>query len=328
MLEKTMKQMIKKKVNEWIDSIDDERVKEAVEEDLIITGGCFTSMIQNESPNDFDFYFRTKESVIKVAEYYVRKWNERHCKDDNYREVFVLDGADPSSDLLSKYGLSSLKESESDTLARTPPERVKIIFPSEGITGDPEEARAGEELGVDPETIEEIDESREEEYKNQEKEKYSPVFLSTNAITLSGGIQIIVRFYGEPGEIHQTYDFEHTKAYYDIKEDQINIPNSVYETTVNKTLWYTGSTYPVCSLFRLRKFIARGWSINAGQILKIAMQISELDLNDIDVLEDQLVGVDSLYFMRLIEQFRKKKENNPDFDLTSEYVMSVVDRIF
>ncbi|HXJ41375.1 MAG TPA: hypothetical protein VNH18_18985, partial [Bryobacteraceae bacterium] len=59
-------------------------------------------------------------------------------------------------------------------------------------------------------------------------------------------------------------------------------------------------------LFRLRKFIKRGWSINAGQILKIAFQVSELDLNNLEVLEDQLTGVDVAYFVQLITKLKEK----------------------
>jgi hypothetical protein len=219
-------------------------------------------------------------------------------------------------------------------LSNTSPERVKIIFPSDGIIGDPEEVRADEELGT-PEgfisnlsAVTEVDEVEADKVIEQCKQEYFPVFFSTNAITLSGGIQLIVRFYGEPSEIHDTFDFVHTKAYWTMKEKDIVIPKDVYETVINKTLRYSGSKYPVCSLFRLRKFLSRGWTINAGQMLKIAMQISELDLSDINVLEDQLVGVDSLYFANLIDQFHRMKKEKEDFDLTSSYVVSIIDKIF
>jgi hypothetical protein len=86
--------------------------------------------------------------------------------------------------------------------------------------------------------------------------------------------------------------------------------------------------YPVCSIFRLRKFINRGWRINAGQILKICMQISELDLKEITVLEDQLIGVDSLYFMHLINKFKAKQANDSSWVLSTHYLLSVIDKIF
>lgn len=333
MLEKTMKQVLTKKINDWVSTIDDEDVVKAIKDDLVITGGCFTSMIMNETPNDFDCYFKTKKTVLKVANYYVGLWNERHHKTLTGRgdmaKVFVLDGANPSQELLDFYKVKDIKDSKSRMIANTPPDRVKIIFPSNGVVGDPEKANASEELGLPRGTVSqnvgEIDEVKADEIIAQEKEKYFPVFLSTNAITLSDGIQIVVRFYGEPSEVHDTFDFVHTKAYYTDKT--VTVPKEVYEATINKALIYTGSKYPVCSVFRLRKFIARGWTINAGQILKMAMQISELDLLDIDVLEDQLVGVDSLYFLKLIHQFRNQ-QGNPDFNLTTQYVISVIDKIF
>jgi aryl carrier-like protein len=307
MLEKTMKQILIKKINDWVSTITDEEVKTVIKKDLIITGGCFTSMIQNETPKDYDCYFRTKESVLKVAHYYVDKWNND-----------------------KKASISVESYSNDENLPIADRNRVKIFIQSKGIEGNPEEAHNSEELGIPSvnEVVEELDETKADEIIEKEKKPYYPVFFSSNAITLSDGIQIVVRFYGEPSDIHDTYDFEHTKAYYDNKTKEIVIPKKVYEMVVNKTLKYTGSKYPVASLFRLRKFINRGWTINAGQILLIAMQVSDLNLQDIDTLSEQLIGVDSLYFMQLIEQFRKQKEENPNFELTTNYVMSIVDKIF
>ncbi len=328
---KTMNKIIGRKLNEWLETITDKGLRDIIRKNIVITGGCFPSMIQNEVPKDFDCYFKTKDATKKVTEYYVKQWNEAHKDKKNKLgiacKVFVLDGAEPSKELLDYYQISAIDQSKSRMIANTPPERLKIIFPSDGVVGDPKEVRADKELGDVLSNITEIDETKADEIIEQEKRKYFPVFLSTNAITLSNGIQIVVRFYGEPDKIHETYDFQHTKAYWTSETGTI-IPNEVYDAVINKTLIYTGSKYPVCSIFRMRKFIERGWRINAGQMLKICMQVSELDLMDIDTLEDQLVGVDSLYFMNLIEQFRRMKEKNVDFDLTPQYIISVIDKIF
>lgn len=328
MLEKTMKQIISKKINEWIESIDDISVVDVIKKDLILTGGCFTSMIQNEVPKDFDCYFRTKDSVLKIAEYYAKKWNEAHPASENKvgkkTRVFVLDGANPSKEILDYYRIDKLKDSAAIVLSNCPPERVKIIFPSDGYTGDPDTINSNDELGI----VEELDEIKADEIVEKENKSYFPVFISSNAITLSNGIQIVVRFYGEPDQIHETYDFVHTKAYYDNNKKEVVIPKDVYEHVINKVLRYTGSKYPVCSIFRVRKFVQRGWTINAGQLLKMCMQVSQLDLTDINTLEDQLIGVDSLYFMNLIDQFRRQQAENKEFVLSTGYVMSIVDKIF
>ena len=348
MLEKTMKQVLNKKINAWLETIKDDEVKKVIIENLIITGGCFTSMINNETPNDFDCYFRNKDSVLKIAQYYADQWNDKKDKEKGHQtnkinqvcKVMVLDGANVSDEIKDYFNIKDDKKTTGAVIIdNCPPERVKMVFPSDGIVGNPEEANGSEELGVESvnqltenmeaeEVIEELDEIKADEIIKKEKDPYFPVFISTNAITLSNNIQIVIRFYGEPSEIHDTYDFAHTKAYYDYGKSELSIPANVYEYVINKTLFYTGSKYPVCSLFRLRKFISKGWTINAGQILKICMQISELDLNNIEVLEDQLIGVDSVYFMNLIHQFKKQKEKDPNFELTSNYIISIIDKIF
>jgi hypothetical protein len=306
MLIKTMNKVLGKKVADWLKSVTCEKTRKIIDENLVITGGCFPSMIDNQSPKDFDCYFKTKEAAKAVAQYYVDLWNEAHKE---LKPVKVVDGGACSEDDRKAY--------------RVTPERIKLIFQSGGIVGDTNTINRDEELGA----VTELDEAAADEIVEKEKKQYFPVFISSNAITLSSGVQIVVRFYGEPEKIHETYDFQHTKAYW-TKSTGTVIPNDVYDAVINKTLIYTGSKYPVCSVFRLRKFIARGWTINAGQLLKICMQVSQLDLLDVDTLEDQLIGVDSLYFMHLIEQFRKMQEKDSNFKLTSNYIMSIVDKIF
>jgi len=57
----------------------------------------------------------------------------------------------------------------------------------------------------------------------------------------------------------------------------------------------------------------------------MCMQLNDLNLKNIGVLEDQLVGVDSAYFNMLIEKLRKQDEN---IDITTDYVISIIDKIF
>ena len=59
------------------------------------------------------------------------------------------------------------------------------------------------------------------------------------------------------------------------------------------------------------------------RMLKIMFQISELDLKNPDVLEEQLIGVDVAYFGTLVEILRGTKH-----DITSEYLNNVIDKVF
>lgn len=161
----------------------------------------------------------------------------------------------------------------------------------------------------------------------KEGSKYRPVFLTSNAITLSDQIQLVIRFFGEPSEIHTNYDFVHCTNYWTFKDKVVLHPDAV-ECILNKELVYQGSRYPLCSVIRTRKFINRGFTINAGQYLKMMMQISEMDLSDIEVLEDQLIGVDSAYFNILINAMKSKQAGDASFKITPDYLSNLIDKLF
>ncbi|NFA13587.1 hypothetical protein EXM33_13605 [Clostridium botulinum] len=292
---KIIKSVLNKKFNEFCKSIENEDVRNDVKNNSIITGGCITSMLLNEEIHDFDIYFTNKETCLKVAKYYVNQFNETH-KDTNAR----------------------VEEKE---------ERIKVFIQSAGVAGDDE---------TEPDLIEyeDYDEMQtnitpDSDLENiPQKPKYRPVYLSSNAITLSDKIQLIIRFYGNAEEIHGNYDFVHCTNYWTSGNNELVLRQGALEAILNKELKYVGSKYPLCSIIRTRKFINRGWKINAGQYLKMCMQLNEFNLKDIKVLEDQLVEVDSGYFAMLINALQKKKENNPDFTIENDYVVSIIDKIF
>jgi hypothetical protein len=178
----------------------------------------------------------------------------------------------------------------------------------------------------------------EEEFKNRLKiyipqtgtfsnnfynNRYYPIFVSSNAISLTDKIQLIFRFIGNPEEIHANYDFEHTKCYYIPKLNKLVLPQKSLECILTKELIYTGSKYPLASILRTRKFIKRGWNINVGQYVKMAIQLNEFDLKDPVILSDQLVGVDIVLFDMVIAEIRKKENN-----ITTSEIIEILDRVF
>lgn len=194
--------------------------------------------------------------------------------------------------------------------------RVTAFVKSAGV--------AEEDNGISDKT--EPDAFKEEPAKD--KPEYRPRFFSTNAISLSDKIQLVIRFYGEVSEIHTNYDFIHCTCSYDYNSNKVELPARALESIINKELYYSGSKYPLCSIIRTRKFISRGWTINAGQYLKMCLQLNELNLKDLKVFADQLAGVDSAYFSEAIAQIQKKQEEEPDFKVDNSYLFEIINRIF
>jgi len=223
------------------------------------------------------------------------------------------------------------------------PDRVKVVVKSAGIANEDGtdnyqyfEGSEGQNPG-NPETEQFVDTVMDVHNDKQEKPPYRPVFLSTNAITLAGNVQLVIRFYGTPGEIHENYDFVHATNFWTSADRKVVTNFEACKSLLHKKLKYIGSKYPICSLLRARKFLTRyvhdkegkyvgkkPWTINAGQILKISMQIHDLDLNNVKVLEEQLVGMDVAYFNQVLAYLKEKNVERVD----RAYLMEIIDRMF
>lgn len=312
MQSKTIKSVLRRKVDQWLASITDEAVRKLASENTIVTGGSIASMLLGEDVNDFDVYFRNGETTFAVADYYVKKFLSTTKSDV---KLFVADEHGHAIDRFSSG-------------------RVKIVAKSAGVVSNDENTKGQyqyfEQADPDGEKSQEyldgvINNATE---KAKEDKSYKPVWMSANAITLSDKIQIVIRFYGDPEQIHENYDFVHCMSYWTSWDGNLVLNPEAMESLLSKVLVYHGSKYPICSVIRTRKFIARGWRINAGQYLKMCMQISRLNLSDIKVLEDQLTGVDAAYFSELIGALEDDMKKNDKKEVDHTYLAQLIDKIF
>jgi hypothetical protein len=301
---KTIAKVLASKHASWVKSITDPEVQKVANDSTIITGGCIPSLLLNTDVNDFDIYFRSPEAALTIAQYYAKVFTQ---KNGAYRIEARIEGdrvklkVDKSKNVEIAGDVESLEDT--DNVVPNRKDGTDVI----------EEADA-----IDAATLE----------KEAETKRYQPLFLSSNAITLSTKVQLIIRFTGEPESIHENYDFVHCTNYWCSWDGQLTFRKEALEAILTKELRYVGSKYPICSVIRTRKFLARGWTINAGQYVKMCFQISLLDLTNIEVLKDQLVGVDSAYFNTLISELKKKQFEDSSFVLDQGYLISIIDRIF
>lgn len=307
---KTIKAVLRKKVDQWLTSIEDEELRKAAHRDTIVTGGAIASMLLGEPVNDFDIYLRSGDTAEALARYYVSRF-----------KPIKRNGIDCATVVERSQDRVAIRIQSAGVASEGGAEKPYEYFESRG------EGEAGEyvaEVMDDGGSIQDTYEEMEEKAREPDGEKYRPVFLSTNAITLSDKVQIVLRFFGEPDEIHENYDFIHCTNYWTSRDSSLTLRQDALEALLARELRYVGSKYPVCSVFRLRKFIQRGWTVNAGQILKMSMQISALDLTDYAVLQDQLTGVDCAYFAEVLE---KVKEKDPE-KINQAYLVEIIDRMF
>lgn len=310
----TVKTVIKYTIDKWLDTIEDESLRSCMASDIIVTGGCIASLLMGDGVNDYDVYFRTKETAFKYATYACENFNSNNnliSKVKDYTpfvketQITNINGEleDRIVFFIKSAGMAEEDNDRAYDYFESLPAEDSEIF----ISGDPIEAA---ELVKD-------------EVRDKKKSRFRPVFLTDNAVTLSDKVQVIIRFWGEPSEIHRTFDYAHAMCYYDYAKNYLHLPQEALECMLSKTLIYNGSLYPIASLFRMRKFIKRGWRISAGQILKIVLQLEGKPLTDTDFLKEQLMGVDVAYMQQLISILRNEKGR-----VDATYIIKLIDKVF
>jgi hypothetical protein len=293
---KTIIQTITRKMDKWIASINDKELAEKVTNDYIVTGGAIASMLLGELPNDFDVYMQTPEIALELANYYISTVA-------NYG---------------GKVGTVEARIIKTENAS----DNVEIFIKSAGVV------RSEDENFNDYDYFEHDNngtriESFLDKDSFKEKKNFSLALITSNAISLHGDVQIVLRFVGPPAKIHKNYDFIHVTNYYTTNEGLV-LNSHAMEAILAKELKYVGSLYPICSMFRIKKFLNRGWTITAGEMLKIAWDISKLDLEDMNVLYDQLCGVDVAYFNQLINILKDEKKEGFD----RSYLFELINRVF
>ena len=285
----TIRKNVATKMENWLATIGDVKLRDDVRKGITVSGGCIASMFLREQVNDYDVYLSDIDLVKRVALYYTKPFGEH---------IRVLDGREKS---VYEKDFEYPEGGDAISIRTLKPNQIKLFVAGGG--GFPVTRTNTDEL------------------------KYQPAYFSPNAISLTDNLQIVLRFYGNHEEVHRTFDFIHATNYFTFADGLVTNVKAL-ESLLTKTLLYQGSLYPLTSIIRAKKFIKRGFNITAGEYLKIMFQISQLDLTDPDVLEEQLIGVDVAYFDLLVKILRERLTSRPDFGLSSAYLNEIIDRIF
>jgi hypothetical protein len=310
----SIKKILRKKINHWIATLPTELVPVA-RKNTLVCGGAIASLLQGETPNDYDIYFKTQSGAKVFANHYVKRFNEENTIKSIVKKPHYVTEENIQNLNGEMESRIVIKIKSAGVAAEEQTEYKYFELESQSITEE-----FFDSISKNPEAFDEI----VDEVKSK-KEPYRPMFLSDNAISLANKMQLIIRFSGDVEEIHKNFDYVHAMCAYDYEKDELLIPQESIEAILSKTLVYKGSLYPIASVFRIRKFVERGWRINAGQILKICWQIGKIDFTDIKMLREQLIGVDMAYMRELISAIENEKDLKKIDDI---YISKLVDEIF
>lgn len=132
---------------------------------------------------------------------------------------------------------------------------------------------------------------------------YNLVCVTPNADTYvhcddpKRAIQIIKKYFGTPEEVISKFDFTCVMGAYVTDKRDFVLGDFFLVDNAGRRLVYTGkSEYPICSLIRTRKYVAKGYSLSAIAVVTMALAVHNLKFETYADLKDQLMGIDTTIF--------------------------------
>lgn len=246
---KQIEGILSSKIEEWVGSLTQTALKQNILEHYIISGGAIVSLLLGEEPNDYDIYYHDVEACYTITYHYCEVMKSKGFTPFIHRNPHVGSWIKPSLPGSVEIQETSNEEESIATIIATKPAKKSYTFygPSQSV-------------------------------KKKGYGSYKPIHITSNSITLTDDIQIVTRVCGNPIEIHKTFDFIHCVNYY-TPETGLVLNKFAIESILTKELKYMGTPYPICSLFRMKKFIDRGWTISHTEMLKIITDIMKTPLN-------------------------------------------------
>jgi len=114
--------------------------------------------------------------------------------------------------------------------------------------------------------------------------------------------QLITRFTGEANDIFNWFDFTITHGAYDFETEEFIFGDRFFSDLAKRRLVYSGaSKYPICAMYRTKKYVARGYELPGATIMHITLSIVQLKIESYKDLKEQLMGIDTMYLQKLLE---------------------------
>lgn len=148
------------------------------------------------------------------------------------------------------------------------------------------------------------------------------VFDTPNAISYCKNnrkIQLIKKFYGDPTDVLKRFDLTVCQCAYIpfpyTSQNMFVMSDSFLEHLSLRLLVYnTNGDHPINSLYRVVKFLKRGYKVPAVELVKLALRINNLEINTYRDLKEELEGIDTILLKDFTDSLIDKKENNYDFN--------------
>jgi hypothetical protein len=125
----------------------------------------------------------------------------------------------------------------------------------------------------------------------------------------------MVEMMGEVRDVLEKFDFTICMGAYDFHgEGMLLHPDFLRHIAQRRLVFNINSGYPICALFRTRKFMARGYKMSGVEALKIGLRIEKLGMTTMADLRKQMMGIDTMFLRELTDALNKPEEAEKKYE--------------
>lgn len=161
-----------------------------------------------------------------------------------------------------------------------------------------------------------------------------PKFTTDNALSYKVNrirIQLIQFYFGEPADVFDKFDFTICMAMYEWHTRKFHFHDRFLEHLARRDIVFHHHTeYPICSMYRLKKFMEKGYRVRGVEFIKVGLAINNLHMEDYQDLRKQLEGIDTMFLTNVTDALmrtpEKKYEINDAIQLIDDTLDDMMNR--
>jgi hypothetical protein len=141
-------------------------------------------------------------------------------------------------------------------------------------------------------------------------------------------IQLIKKIFAStPEGVMDNFDFTVCECVYLPKTQEFVMGENFLADLCGRRLVYNiNAKYPIASLWRVNKYVKKGFKLAAIESIKLALCINNLNIKNYQDLKEQLEGIDTLFLAELTDVLIKNENKEYDLKTALDYMNQVLEQ--